>query len=91
MSDLASTTEAEIWSRAIRPDIGDLSREAARELLRFRLSDRDVERVDELSARAQAGTISSEELLELDHYLNVGRALEFIKAKARISLHDAAA
>jgi hypothetical protein len=31
MGDTSVTTEAEIWSRAIRPEVGDLSTEAARE------------------------------------------------------------
>jgi hypothetical protein len=91
MSEAGPITEAEIWGRAIRPDVGDLSLEAARELLRLRLSDHDVQRVNELSARANAGTISAAESVELDHSLNVGRTLEFIKAKDRISLHDGAA
>jgi len=91
MSMRPSTTEAEIWSRAIRPDIGDMSPDAAREFLRLKISDSDAARVHELSTQANAGTLSPEEEQELDHYLSVGRTLEFIKAKARLSLRDAAA
>ena len=47
------------------------------------------QRVQELSAKANEGALSETETEELDNYLNVGRALEFIKAKARLSL-DAA-
>ena len=86
-----STTEAEIWGRAIRPDIGDMSPDAAREFLRLKISGSDAARVRELSAQANAGTLSPEEEQELDHYLSVERTLEFIKAKARLSLRDAAA
>jgi hypothetical protein len=41
-----------------------------------------------LSDKANAGTLIAEEENELDFYLNVARALEFLKAKARLSLQD---
>jgi hypothetical protein len=81
-----SATEAEIWSRTIRAGEGDLSPEAAREWLRLQLSDADAERVRELSSKANSGQLTSIEERELENYLNVGRTLEFLKAKARLSL-----
>ncbi len=86
MSIATATTEVDIWSRAIRPEVGDLQATAARELLRLNVADKDAIRVRELSGKANAGTLSPVETEELDHYLNVGRALEFLKAKARLSL-----
>lgn len=91
MSSRPTVTEADIWNRAIRPEVGDLSAEAAREFLRIKLSDADTARVRSLSEKANEGTLSSDEQRELDYYLSVGRTLEFIKAKARLSLKDAAA
>ena len=44
----------------------------------------------ELSGKANAGSLSADEEKELDYYLNVGRALEFLKAKARLSLRESA-
>ena len=82
----SSVTEAEIWSRTIRPGEGDLSPEAAREWLRLQLSDADAERVRELSSKANSGQLTGTEERELENYLNVGRTLEFLKAKARLSL-----
>ena len=84
-------TETEIWNRAIRPEIGDLSPVAATELLRLHLADDDAVRVRELSGKANAGTLKADDEQELDYYLNVARALEFLKAKARLSLRDSAA
>jgi hypothetical protein len=84
-----AVTETEIWDRAIRPEVGDLSAAAARDLLRLRLSEADAKRVQELSAKANESALSETETEELDNYLNVGRALEFIKAKARLSLNAA--
>lgn len=86
MKENAAATETEIWSRTIRPEVGDLPPAAARELLRLHLADGDAERVRELSKKANAGTLQAGEERELDYYLNVGRALEFLKAKARLSL-----
>lgn len=83
-----SATEAEIWSRTIRPGEGDLSPEAAREWLRLQLSEVDVERVRELSSKANSGQLTGSEERELENYLNVGRTLEFLKAKARLSLRS---
>lgn len=88
MTAESSPTEAEIWSRTIRPGVGDLSPEAAREWLRLQLSDIDAERVRELSIKANSGQLTSTEERELENYLNVGRTLEFLKAKARLSLRD---
>jgi hypothetical protein len=88
MNAETAATEVEIWSRTIRPGVGDLSPEAAREWLRLRISDADAERVRELSERAHVGQLTATEERELDNYLNVGRTLEFLKAKARLSLHQ---
>ena len=85
MSIATATSEADIWSRAIRPEVGDLQATAARELLRLKVADEDAARVRELSGKANAGTLSPVETEELDHYLNGGRALEFLKAKARMN------
>ncbi len=87
MNAESADTEAEIWSRTIRPGEGDLSPEAAREWLRLRMSDADAERVRDLSEKAHVGQLTANEEREMDNYLNVGRTLEFLKAKARLSLH----
>ena len=42
------------------------------------------------TGKANAGTLTADEDRELEQYLNVGRTLEFLKAKARLSLRDAA-
>ena len=86
MSAVTAETEAEIWSRTIQPEHGNLSAEAARALLDLKLAPGDVDRVNGLSARAREGTLTEAEGRELDSYLNVGRALELLKAKARLSL-----
>ena len=81
-------TEMEIWNRVIRPDVADLSPEEACLWLRLKFADLDVERVDALSRKASEGTLTDQEGEELDHYLNVGQTLDFLKAKARITLRN---
>ena len=73
-------------ARRAEPTVGDLSAEAAREWLRLRISEVDAERVRELSQRAHSGQLTAVEERALENYLNVGRTLEFLKAKARLSL-----
>lgn len=91
MTHESCTNEIDIWCRVISPDTGDLSNEAAREWLRLRISDGDAERVEELSHRANSGQLTAAQEHELDMYLTIERALEFIHAKARLSLRNKAA
>ena len=60
-------------------------------MLRLHLADDDALRVQELSCKANAGSLKADEEQELDYYLNVGRTLEFLKAKARLSLRESSA
>ncbi|HUF61767.1 MAG TPA: hypothetical protein VMN36_06805 [Verrucomicrobiales bacterium] len=78
-----------IWKRAIKPESGDLAPEEARAILRLDLSPADLDRADELAAQARAGTLTAEQERELDDYLAVGSALDFLKSKARVSLKRA--
>ena len=77
---------AEILIRAIKPAEGNLSIEAARSILAFRLSPTDWERVNELATKARAGTLFPEERAELDEYERVTCLLELMQSKARLSL-----
>jgi hypothetical protein len=86
MNVIGDATEAEIWNRTIQPEEGNLSTEAAQALLGLKLAPSDIARVNELSERARDGILTSAEQRQLDTYLNVGRALELLKAKARLSL-----
>jgi hypothetical protein len=86
MSPTVINGEATILSRTIRPEDGDLSADAARSLLKLSLPESDQHRAQDLSAKAVAGTLTRPEELELDNYRAVGRLLELMKSKARLSL-----
>ena len=64
MSPITTTDRgAEILTRTIMPNEGNLPVEAARSILHFRLAQADYERVSELAAKARAGTLTAESAL----------------------------
>lgn len=75
-----------IWERAILPARKSLDAAAAKALLEFRLSKRDLDRADAIAEKARTGKLSPSEKEELEGYRTVGTALEFMKSKARRSL-----
>ena len=79
-------TSAAIWERTIQPARRSLDRAAAKVLLGFKLSARDLARADLLAEKAATGKMTTAELAELENYRSVGTALEFLKAKARLAL-----
>ena len=79
----------EILTRTIQPAEGNLPVEAARSILSFHLSPRDWDRVNELAAKARAGTLTTEERAELDEYERITCLLELMQSKARLSLKRA--
>ncbi len=86
MSGTTETSEAAILSRVIRPDNGAWSKEAAQSVLQFDFPSADVERMNALAAKAREGSLSGSEEAELGHYRDVGRLLELLQSKARLSL-----
>ena len=79
-------TEAAILGRIVKPRLGNLSQAAARALQKFELDAADRGRLHELSVKNQSGELDEEERRELGGYLRVGRLLDLIAAKARLSL-----
>ncbi len=80
---------SEILVRTIKPHDGGLSTEAARAMLGFRLSQDDTSRVNDLAAKARAGTLTAEERTELGDYERITALLEIMQSKARVSLKQA--
>ena len=50
------------------------------------ISTEDQDRADELADKGRAGGMTPQEEHELEDYLTIGSALEFLKSKARLSL-----
>ncbi len=83
---MTTNTGSAILNRLIQPETDDLSPEAAKSLLRWDFRDSDHARMLDLSASAQAGTLTPDEREELDEYLRVADMLAVIQSKARKSL-----
>ncbi len=91
-ADLAtqtSKTASAIWSRIVKADQANLTPELARAILKFGFDPEDHRRIDELSAKAQKGTLSPEERAELEEYVRVNSQLTILPSKARLSLERA--
>ena len=82
--------ELAIWERVFVPDPERITVDQARYLQGIQFSPSDLDRMNELSAKASEGTLTSEERLELDHYIHVGHLLSILKAKVRRTLKKAA-
>ena len=68
---LLPTTEAAIWARVTHPN-GELTPAVARAILQLEFSSNDQERMHELSQKAQEGTLTPEEQVEIDNFERVG-------------------
>jgi hypothetical protein len=78
-------TEAAILARVIESDATAITPDVARYLLSMQLPRSDQERVNELSAKARAGSLSEGETQELDSYLHIGRWPSCSRAPAACS------
>jgi len=76
-------TEAAILARIIQSDERPLTPQAAQYLLSMKLPSGDEDRVNELSAKARAGSLTEAETQELDSYLHIGSLLAVMQSKAR--------
>ena len=85
MSSQAVTpnSEAAILARLIESQDQRLAPEVARYLLSFAFQPRDIERMNQLAGRAQAGELDGDEHAELRIYLHVSNLLAVMQSKAR--------
>jgi len=87
MPTSAINTQASILDRALGHDPSGITPDAAQFFLSIELDADDERRVNELAEKARAGSLSSEELVEVDEYRRVGRIIEMLKLRARIALN----
>jgi hypothetical protein len=78
--------ETAIWARLMQVQGDDLSPEAAEYLLSIGFGDGDRDRMQQLAARSESGTLTDEELSEYDSYLHVGNLFAVMQSKARVAL-----
>src|ERR1039457_2084822 len=83
---LSPNREAAIWARLMQMRGDDLSPEVVEYLLSIQFGDRDRDRMQQLAAGSESGTLTDEELAEFDSYLHVGNLLAVMQSKARDAL-----
>jgi hypothetical protein len=89
MSLAVETTEVGILARAIDEENADFTPDVARAVLKLRLHPRDQQRMHELAAKAQAGTLTDEERTEALNYDRATLMLSLWQSKARNLLRRA--
>lgn len=80
---MATAGSVAIWERVIVPEKDRLSLDEARYLVGLKFPPADTERMNELAAKARAGTLTNEENEELDNYIHVGQLLGTLQSRAR--------
>jgi hypothetical protein len=86
MQKTPTITEADILAEIIGPDHADLSPQAARSLLQLKFGKVSKNRIQQLLKKNNRGTITADERATLEKYLRVGRFLDLLQTKARLSL-----
>ena len=87
----AANTETAILDRLLATTPHELPQDAARFLLGIDFATTDVDRMNDLAARAQSGTLSREESVEIENYRHVSHLLALLHSKARRSMGGAGA
>jgi hypothetical protein len=82
---MVAKLEDKIWPRLLR-QWDDLDPDAARGILQLKFGKSDIARMNRLSARARAGTLTNKEQSELETYMDVGRVIAILQSKARLAL-----
>ena len=82
----AMLTHPELLDRVLSPPSGVFPPEVARQILDMHFPPSDHARYEELSEKAQAGTLTAEEQSLLSDYLDLNDFLILLKAKAQSSL-----
>lgn len=77
-----------ILARVIAPEKPTFSNDAAQQILSFDFTESDRKRMNDLAAKARAGTLSEQENQDLDNFLLVGHMLDLMHSKARMSLRS---
>jgi hypothetical protein len=78
--------QASALERILQPAEGDLAPEVAEYVLRLQFSPNDHARYQELSLKAQDGSLTADERAELEDLLTANDVLNLLQSKARLSL-----
>ena len=81
-----TSSELAIFSRLIKAEDSDVSRELARYILTLGFDDEDQKKVTDLAERNQEGLLSGNEKAELENFVKAAHLLALLHSKARMAL-----
>jgi hypothetical protein len=83
---MVANVETSVWKRLVEHPWDNLSPEAAEGVLRIKFKQSDTDRMNELAAIARDGALTETQQAELDAYIQVGRVISILQAKARMAM-----
>ncbi len=89
MTRATALSDAEILEHVVSPVQGGLAPDAARAILELAFDAGATKRIRQLLQKNNRGTISAEERITLEKFLRVGKFIDLLHAKARLSLKEA--
>ena len=90
MANSTTISEADILEHVVSPVKGGLPPDAARAILELKFDKGATKRIRGLLQKNNRGTISAAERITLEKFLRVGKFIDLLHAKARLSLKEAA-
>jgi len=82
----ATFNSTTLFRRVIEPESGSLAPDVARYVMNLDFRADDHDRFEQLSAKAQQGTLSQQEIEELEGFLHIDSLLAIMRLKAERSL-----
>lgn len=79
---------ADILEHVVCPENGRLLPDAARAILELKFDGAATKRIRQLLHKNNRGTISAQERITLEKFLRVGKLIDLLQAKARLSLTE---
>jgi hypothetical protein len=89
MSPSTTLSDAEILEHVVSPVQGGLPPDAARAILELKFDKDAARRIRQLLQKNNRGAISAEERITLERFLRMGKFIDLLHAKARLSLKEA--
>ena len=89
MTDLDTISDAEILEHLVSSEDGEMDLDTARAVLKLRFDKVAMKRIRQLLQKNNRGTIVAEERIALGRFLRVGKLIDLLHAKARLSLKEA--
>ena len=86
MSPASPNFEADILRRLVAPQRAGWTRDAAESLLALSFPAEDMQRATALAEKSSTGELTADEAREMAGFRHVGRFLELLKSRARLSL-----